>query len=378
MKKLIIISIAFLSIFACTKPDVIPEDLEGKKKYLSKQKTELLKIQAKINEVTEQIETLEPKKINTALVSLDTLETSEFNQYVEVQAMVVAEDYVNAASETGGRLLSLNVKEGQYVKRGALIATVDLESIENQLKELETSYDLAKTVFEKRQRLWDQQIGSELQYLEAKNTKERLEKSIETIQSNLKKKNVYAPISGYVDREFTQAGEMSAPGSPIVSILNASKVKIVADLPEKYLGTIKKGDLVEIEFPALQKNIKEKISLLGRSIDPSNRTLKVEINTNNRNGELKPNLLAKVLFNNYNKKDALVVSSDLVQQDVAGKKFVYLAQQQDTSYIAKQAYIQTGESYDNQIEITEGIEAGAIVIVDGARSLVDGSIIEFK
>jgi len=378
MKKYILILSIFIGFQACQKKQELPEDLPGKKEFLSAKKTELYELQKLIDKVTLQIEELEPKKKSTAvLVSLDTLNTIEFKQFVDVQAMVVAEDYVNASSETGGRLMSMNVNEGDYVKKGSLIATVNLESLEKQLSEIQISYDLAKTVYERQKRLWDQNIGSELQYLEAKSNKERLEKSIETIQTNLKKKNVYAPISGYVDKEYAQSGEMTSPGMPIVSILNTSKVKVVADLPEKYLGTVKRGDLVDLEFPALQKTMKSKISMMGRSIDPANRTFKVEIQANNSSGNLKPNLLAKVSLNNYTNDNALVLPTDLILQDVTGKKYVFTAEQKDTSYFAKQIFVETGESYDNAIEITFGLNPGDKIIVEGGRSLVDGNEITF-
>jgi len=378
MNKYLIILSLLIVFQACQQKDEIPTDLAGKKTYLSTKKTELYELQKVIDDLTEEIEILEPKKKSKAiLVSLDTINTTEFKQFVEVQAMVVAEDYVNASSETGGRLISMNVNEGDYVSRGKLIATVDLESLEKQLSEVQISYDLAKTVFERQKRLWDQNIGSELQFIEAKSNKERLEKSMETIRTNLKKKNVYAPISGYVDKEFVQSGEMTSPGMPIVSILNTSKVKVVADLPEKYLGSIKRGDVVDLEFPAIQKSMKSKISMMGRSIDPANRTFKVELNANNSSGKLKPNLLAKVSLNNYTNKEALVLPTDLILQDVTGNKFVFTVLQKDTSYFAKQVYVETGESYDNTIEITTGLKSSDIIVVEGARSLVDGNEVIF-
>ena len=196
---------------------------------------------------------------------------------------------------------------------------------------------------------------------------------METLKSNLNKKNIYAPISGFVDKEFVQAGEMTGPGTPIISILNTSNVKVVADLPEKFLGTVKRGDLVDIEIPALQKSFKRKVKLLGRSIDPSNRTFKVEIDVNNKDKLLKPNLLAKVKIKNYSNSKALLVTSDLVLKDVAGKQFIFIATKKDTTYVAKQVFVETGESYDNKIEVLSGVEPNDLLVVEGARSLVDGT-----
>jgi len=170
-------------------------------------------------------------------------------------------------------LTGVFAKEGDYVKRGKLIASVDMSPMEDQLKELKTSYSLANTIFERQERLWKQNIGSELQFLEAKSNKERLEQSISAMENTLKKKHIYAPISGFVDREFLNPGEIAGPGMPVVNILNTSKLKLVADVPENYLGTVNKGDIVEIYFPAIDLKTSAKVNMLGRSIDPSTELL---------------------------------------------------------------------------------------------------------
>ena len=354
----------------------VPADLAGKKEFLTLKKKELKELKATIKIIEDQIDAAAPKKVKKrTLVTLDTVAIESFYKYVDIQANVVSEDYVNASSEVGGRLINVYAKEGDYVARGKLLATVDLESIEKQLSEIETTHSLAKTVYERQNRLWEKNIGSEIQLLEAKNNKERLEKSMETLKFQLGKKNVYAPISGYIDMEFAKAGEMTSPGMPILSILNTRKVKIVADLPENYLGTVKKGDQVSVYFPALDKEINSSITMLGRSIDPSNRTFKIEIYTDNKSGMLKPNLLAEVKINNYSKAEAIVLASDLVQEDVNGKQFIFIAQQKDSLLIAKKINVVLGESYENKIVIEEGIKINDLVILDGARSLSDGNLI---
>ena len=371
--------ISFIAIFslliACQSSETAaPTNLEEYKALLKIKNQDLAALKKEIAQLELEINELTPKdQIKKTLVTIDTVKTQLFEQYTEIQASVVAEDYVNASSEVGGLLTSVLVKEGNYVQRGTRIATVDMSPMEDQLEEMKTSYGLAKTVFERQERLWKQDIGSELQYLEAKSNKERLEQSISAMEKTLKKKHVYSPISGYVDREFLNAGEIAGPGMPIVSILNTNKLKLVADVPENYLGTVSKGDVVNIYFPAIDLNTNAKVNMLGRSIDPANRTFKLELDVSKHAKVLKPNLLAKVNLNNYTNPEAIVLEADLIQKNVEGKSFVYKAIKDSSEMVAKQVMVTTGKSYDNKIEVTSGIDVEDLVIVKGARSVNNGN-----
>ena len=375
IKSILLLSTSILFIFACKPKD--PTDLKGMRALLSEKKEELNEIQESIDALQVKITELEPKReVKKVLVSVDTIQTTEFQQFSNVQATVVPDDFVNASSETGGRIINRYAKEGDYVKKGQLLATIDMQTLEKQIDELATSYSLAKTIYDRQKRLWDQNIGSELQYLEAKTKKESLEKTKSTLESQLTKKNVYSPISGVVDQEFLQQGEMSAPGVPILRILNTRKIKIVADLPENYLGSVKKNDKVSVYFPALDKTVESRITMIGRTIDPANRTFKIEIQANNSSGDLKPNLLAQVNVNNYTNKNAIAVSSELVQEDVNGARFLFtVGMDKEGNLIAKKQIVETGESYENKIEVNTGLNVGDIIIVEGARSVSTGNII---
>jgi RND family efflux transporter MFP subunit len=293
-----------------------------------------------------------------------------------VQASVLSDVEVFVSSETGGRLLSVRVKEGQYVKKGQLIAKVDLKSLSDQKAELETSMALAKDVYDRQKRLWDKNIGSEIQYLQAENNYQRLQKSLNTLETQIAKANIYSPISGVVDKEFLKAGEIASPGAPIVQLFNPNKLKISADVPETYLGKIKRGDNVDINFPAIGKQIKKTISLMGRTIDPNNRTFKVEMVTSSEGGALKPNLLAELMFNDYTKKDAIVVPLEIVQEEVSGRKYVFVAVTKDGKDVAQKSYVKIGEGYEGDIIIEEGLNAGDQIIIDGARSVANGDLIK--
>jgi RND family efflux transporter MFP subunit len=241
---------------------------------------------------------------------------------------------------------------------------------------LETSLEFAITTYERQKRLWDQNVGSEMQYLQAKNNKERLEKSLETLRHQLTKAKVYAPISGVVDHVFLKSGELAGPGTPIVQILNTQKVKVVADVPESYLNKIKKGELVTVQFPAIDQEFKSKVTLIGRTINPSNRTFTVEIDLPNKSRMLKPNLLAVMMINDNTQKGVVVIPIELVQQEVSGRSFVFVKDENKEGAFAKKVIVETGASYEGNIIITSGLEGGEELIATGARGLANNELIK--
>lgn len=378
MRYLFILSISLILFATSCRPKEDSNSIDSLKKNLSEKKKEMSNLQKEIDEIESKIIAINPPKKKYKPVMIDTIKKSNFKRFVEVQSSVQSSDLVNVSSSTGGRILSVNAKEGQSVRKGQLIATLDLESVEKQIQELTISKDLANTVFERQKRLWDQNIGSEIQYLEAKNNKERLEKSIESLNLQLSKKNVYAPISGVVDMEFLKQGEMASPGMPIIQILNTRQVKIVADVPEKYLPNIKRGDNVDIHIPALGLDMSKRISLIGRSIDPSNRTFKLEIETGNEKNVLKPNLLALLKFVDLEVEDAIVVPLNIVQEEVNGQQFVYVAIKKDGDLVAQKNYISIGESYEGNVIVNEGVQSNELIVTEGSRSINAGDLLNIQ
>lgn len=368
--KLLSLLLFITFITACKKAEYT-NDVAGIKTQLADLKKERTSLSQQIETLTEELEKLEPKKeLDPINVSYMNLSPQTFERFSNIQASVIGDDLVSASSESGGRILSLNYKEGDYVNKGALIATIDLDIVDKQIAEVQTTLGLATTVYERQKRLWDQGIGSEIQYLEAKNNVDRIEKSLETLRAQTAKRNVYAPSSGYVDRKVLSQGEMAAPGMPIVQILNTSKVKVVADVPEHFLGKVKRGNWVEISFPALDKTTKRKISMIGRSIDPSNRTFKIEINLPS-GGNLKPNLLAEVRIKDFAEKNVLFIPAELIKQEVSGKKYVFTIEEMNGKQLAKKKFVQTGESDDLNIIVTDGLAANDRIIVDGAEKVIE-------
>ena len=379
MKIRILTAVTLYSLVACTQETTtMPEDLDGRIKMLNTLKKEMKDLEAKIAVVQDSISVLQPEKVNKRPVSVIKPEVSEFKHYISVQGSLMSDDMVNASSDLGGRVMKLNVKEGQNVRKGQLIANLDMETLDKQRAELLKTLELAEEVYARQERLWNQNIGSELQYLQAKNNKERLEKSLETLDFNKAKSKVYAPISGSVLSLNIKAGEMAGPGMPIVTLLNVSNIKVSAEVPESYLKAIKKGDKIEVELPALGETRTATINLIGNAINPANRTFKIEASLRNSDKVLKPNLLANVRLNDYTKADAISIPVELVQQEVGGKSYVYAVQEKDKNLTAQKMYVTTGEVQDGNIIINEGLKGDEQLILDGARMVVNDEVVEIK
>jgi membrane fusion protein, multidrug efflux system len=384
MKYLIPTSILLaLLLSACQSQEEtneIPEKLEDKRALLKGKRKELSQLTELVEKLEKAVAKQDPSMIaeNRPVVTTASVERTDFKHFVEIQASVEADDYVNAASEVAGRITKLTVEEGDNVRRGQLIVELDLEQLKKQMAELEKSLELASTVYERQKRLWDQNIGSEIQYLEAKNNKERIEKSIETLEYQMSKAKVYAPASGVVETVFLQTGELASPGMPIIEILNPRKLKAVADLPENYLRAVKKGQTVTVGFPALDLEQQARITLIGRTIDPANRTFKVEAALSKTSSLIKPNLLAVMYIQDKQIDDVVTVPLEMVQQEVGGKDYVYVIGEGEDGPLARKVYVKTGKSYEGNIVIQEGLEGGETLIMEGARGLAENEPVQVK
>lgn len=384
MNSRISLIIIALTIFGCSARPTqdeggLPTDLSELKALRKDKRNEIKQLQQNLKEIEVKISDLEPERQDKKrLVTTVEVIRKDFRRYATIQGAIASKNLVSVSSEVPGRLTSVKVDEGHPVKRGQLIASVDLESLKKQRQELETQLELARDIFERQERLWNQEIGSEVQYLQAKNGVDRLEKSIETIDYSLTKSSIYAPISGVVDVVNLKTGEMAQPGMPIIMILDTRNIMVVADVPENYLGKIEKGDIVNIHFPALGKDVEAPVTLIGRKIHPANRTFKVEIDMPNNSGLLKPNLLSEVQINDYVEPDVIVISQELIQQEVGGRDFVILAETGADGPHARKVYIETGQSYEGEVVVISGLDDGDVLIVDGARGISDTESIEIN
>lgn len=380
MKYYLTILISFILFAACQQGgvDKWPDDLKGKKKLIKEKRAELKELQADISLLKDEIIELDTtlQQVSRRAVKIDTIGSGDVSRFVEIQSVVEADDAVAASSDIGGRITNLSVSEGQYVQKGQLIATIDVESVNKQLSELETALTLAEDVFQRQSKLWEQNIGSEIQFLQAKNNKEQIEKRMETARFQLTKSNVYAPNNGVIDMIMKEAGEVAGPGQSIVKILNTYKVKVVADVPERYLPVVKKGQKVDIHFPALNEDRTLRISSVGRTINPANRTFEAEVILLNKQGTFKPNLRAIMKLKDFEAKDAVSIPLVLVQQEISGKDYVYIKAEGADGPFAKKAYVMLGERSEGNVIITEGLNSGDQIIVEGGRGLAENELIE--
>ncbi|MEM9836059.1 MAG: efflux RND transporter periplasmic adaptor subunit [Bacteroidota bacterium] len=377
------ISILFLLVLlaACQAPtedNTIPADLEGKQALLRAERVKLKAITERIDSIEAAIVAQDPSfGVKPTLVAVRTIQPGNFSDYASIQATVRPAETAFASAQLPGSIQSLRVKEGDYVRSGQLIATINVEDITSQRAELETAAELAKTVYERQQRLWDQKIGSEIQYLEAKNSYERLQKSLASFDATLNKKNVYAPISGTVETVNMRAGETTNPGMPIITILSTNDLDVVADAPEEFLTKVRRGERVKVRVPALETEFSASITRIGKTVDPANRTFEVEIKVpSSQTKVLKANLLAEVEVLKNEMKNVIVISQDLIQREISGQRFVFIVgQDQEGQQIARKVYVETGASFNNQAIIESGLTPGDQVVTRGARGLSDRQII---
>jgi len=249
--------------------------------------------------------------------------------------------------------------------------------IDASIKELKTSYELAKTVFEKQDKLWKQKIGSEIQYLQAKNNKESLESKLNSLQIQKSKSRIKAPINGIVDIINVKQGELAMPGAQIIQMVNISNFYVNADVSEKFISSVKSGSHVSVSFPTFPDwNINTKVHRIGNIINQANRTFTLQAKINNINNKLKPNMLAVVKFKDFEKEKALVVPSIIIKEDFKGK-YLYIVET-NSNPVARKKYVKTSLSNDEETMIIEGVTIGDKIIIEGYNLVKDGMEIQEK
>ena len=358
--------------------DIEQMDLASLKSLLAEKKSEVSQTQEEIDAIQSKMEELDPTMNNEKAqrVTVLPIQDTTFKDYITVQGLLEADETVNVNAETGGRLVQLKIEEGDYIKKGDLVGVLDLEQLSKQKAELEKSYELAEEVYERQKRLWDQNIGSEMQYLQAKNEKERLEKSLETLEFQQSQGQIHAPISGLVDVVNIKEGELVSPGAPIAVILDVRQLIATADVSENYLGDVRPGDEVIVRFPSLDLETNGRISLIVSKIDVANRTFKIEVRVNRVSKNLKPNMLTEIKINTETIEDVVTVPINLIQQEINGKEYVMVVDRSNGTPTARKVYIKRGAANDDHVVITEGLSTGDQVIRIGGRNLSEGTSLE--
>ena len=360
----------------------------GSSSTLEELKTQKSEIEGEIKALKDQLAELDEaiKKIDTTsnhekleLVTVIDLNPDVFNNYIEAQGKTFTENNVMVTTDMGGLVKGVFVDEGQFVSKGQTLIQLDNSVITSQMAELETAISLTKEVFDKRQRLWDQNIGSEIEYLQAKNQYESLIDKKASANVQLSKTSIKAPISGYIDMINVKLGEMAAPGMPACQIVNNTLMEVKIDLPEVYLGKVNKGDEILVELPAIEKEVKAKVSAVGQTVNAYNRAFQVIASIDNKDNIIKPNMLVKAKFNNLTVSDAIVIPSNLLQESAQGY-FVFTAETDSLTneVVAVKKQIEVGESYGGQIVVTKGLNESDVIINEGFRNVLDGQLIKIQ
>ena len=354
---------------------------------------DLAAIQTKKAEVVKSMNTLkqELESLNEVIGQLDneqkfllvtSIETkvAPYDHFVRFQGTLETDKNIVMYPEIPGLLKSIKVIEGQRVKKGDILAVISDSGLVDQLQQLEIQLTLAKTTYERQNRLWEQKIGSEMQFLQAKTQYLSLEKSIAQMKDQVAKTTIKAPFDGIVDHLLADVGSSLAPGmTPVVRVINLEEMKVSAQIPEIHLNNIKKAAKVAVNIPVLNKTLPAEINAVGNFINPNNRSFRVEIGLENSAGDLKPNMTALLNINDYNNEAAILVPSKNILEDQAGAKYVYTLEAvpgQEGMYKAIKTFIKTGKSSDNKTEILEGLSAGDQLVEDGIRLVKDQQLVK--
>jgi membrane fusion protein (multidrug efflux system) len=378
-KKLIVLSLVSLILFACSngaKTESIDSLVKAKNvKALNDRKNVL---QAEIAQIEAGLATLDVKT-EEALVSVLTLKDTIFNHYLDIQGSVDTKENILVQPEFNGTLSSLTVKAGDRVSKGQILGRVDDAGMSSQLASAENQYNLAKTTFERQKNLWDKKIGSEIQYLQAQTQMVSAQKSVAQIRAQLSKTVIRAPFTGTIDEVFVEKGQVVAPSAQgLMRIVNLSNMYVSTTVPETYIGKLKVGDLVDVYLTSLGKTYKGKVRQVGNFINPNNRSFGIEVSIPNPDNLLRPNQVAKLKITDYTSKDAVVVPTNVIQQDGKGEKYVYIVEESNgKTGKAKKAIVTTGKSSDNVTEILSGLSTNDIIVTEGVNTISEGMKLNF-
>ncbi|MDN3491944.1 efflux RND transporter periplasmic adaptor subunit [Winogradskyella bathintestinalis] len=382
ISKLILIFIVLASCSGDKKNSVEGVLERGDLKSLREKRSELVNNQQAI---TDQIKLLDDKikskdtTKNVPLITTVKVKTEVFNHVLELQGNVTTKNLLTITPEYNGILTQVYVTEGQKVSKGQLLAKIDDGGLSQQVAQLQIETDLAKTTYERQKRLWDQNIGSEIQFLQAKSTYEAQKEAVNQLNQQIAKTTVKAPFSGTIDDVITEQGSVVAAGqTQLLRIVNLSDMYVEVEVPERYVSDVTKGKNVEVNLPVLGKTIDTKVRQASDFINPANRTFKAEIEIPNKDNSIKPNLTARLKINDYTNENAMLIPQSVISENAEGDQYVYVVNDKGSDGIgkAKRVIIETGKTQGDVIEVLTGLEAGAEIIKEGARSVRDGQPVE--
>lgn len=368
MKSIILLILTTLVLFACGSS----QDKKAQLKKLEQQRDNLDK-QIKTLRSELAMESHNEVEINK-VVEISKINYAPFRHFTKIQGTIESDNNILIPAQASGIVKKIYVKEGQKVKKGQLLAKLDGAIYESQIKELEANLELATTLFNRQQRLWDKHIGSEVQYLQAKTNKESLQQMMATVKEQYRYTKIISPINGSVDHIMIKENEAAAAGFGTIRVVKSTDLKITAKLSEVYQESINKGDSVEVEVPVLKKSFRSGVSAVSQVIDPNSRTFIVEVHVPKSLTDLKPNMLVKLSINDYTNSNGLAVPLKAVQK-TADASFLFVARKAEKSadnvWIAEKRFVQPGMYYDDKVEIKNGLDNGEFIIVTGFRDLAN-------
>ena len=385
MKNIFLLLISLVILSSCegeNKKSIEDIIAEGNLSTLRERRSEIeaqeVEISEKLKQLDEAISKLDDSK-KLPLVTTIKAHEEVFDHFLELQGNVKTKENIVIYPEISGILQQVYVKEGQNVSKGQVLANIDDGGLSQQVAQLQIQADLAKTTFERQERLWNQKIGSEIQYLQAKSNYEAQSKAVNQMKVQLGKTSVKAPFSGVIDDIMTEQGSVVAPGqSQLMRIVSLNNMYIEVDVPENYINDVTKNKNVIVEFPILDKVLNAKIRQAGNFINPANRSFKIEVAVPNKDKSIKPNLTAKLKINDYTNKKALLIPQSIISENANGEQYVYVVtdQNQENEAHVKRVIIQTGKTQGDVIEVLSGLENGSEIIKEGARSVREGQTVK--
>jgi len=372
MKKIIYYSALIVFLVSCGQNTDKKAELEKLKLEREKLNTEIAQLENEVNPTGQSAE------LKSVSVKVTSATECVFNHYIQVQGTVDGDQNIAVSPQMAGIVTAVYVKEGDRVKSGQVMVDLDAQVMKQSLAEVNTQLELANSIFLKQSALWDKKIGSEVQYLQAKTSKESLEQRVNTIKEQLKLAKIISPISGTVESVPLRVGQMASPGMPTstIRVINMNVAKITAEVAETYATRIKDGNAALVNFPDLGKDIETKLNFTSRYIDPTNRTFKVECKISSKDAELRANMIAYIKIKDYTNEKAFCIPVNYIQSSQDGK-FIYIAKQIGDKWSAEKRMIKTGMDYDGVIEVVEGLTAGENIITAGFQNLNPGEIVVF-
>ena len=380
MKNLILILLTILTFVSCgnaEKQSVEAVIDSNNEVSIIEMRSDLVTQQqdiiAKLTLLDAKLSELNPEE-KIPLITTFTAIQENFQHYLELQGRVETKQNIVLMPEMGGILTHVYVKNGEKVTKGQLLARIDDGGMGQQLAQMQIQSELAKTTFERQERLWKQKIGSEIQYLQAKSNFEGQQRAVNQMEIQVAKTGVRAPFSGTIDNVITEQGSVVSPGqTPLLRIVNLRNMYIKTDVPETYISSVTKGQQVYVSFPVLGKSLDAQIRQAGNFINPNNRTFKIEIDVPNTDNLIKPNLTARLRINDYTNENALLIPQNIISENAQGEQYIYVLKNIDNNKAqAQKVIIKTGETQGDVIEVLEGLNDGDQIINEGARSVEDG------